>query len=164
MEDKIYIAYGSNLNLKQMAFRCPTAEVLGTSELKDYELVFRGAKDNAYATIEPCVGKTVPILLWKVKYSDEKALDRYEGYPIFYEKEELSVPFKDGEVTAFVYKMTPDHELNSPSLRYINTILEGYNEFNFDTSILYDAIENTNSLMLEKRQDKEIDMAQMNWW
>ena len=28
----LYIAYGSNLNLPQMAFRCPTATVAGTSE------------------------------------------------------------------------------------------------------------------------------------
>ena len=32
----LYIAYGSNLNLPQMALRCPTAEVVGKSEMKDY--------------------------------------------------------------------------------------------------------------------------------
>jgi hypothetical protein len=42
MKNKLYIAYGSNLNLTQMAKRCPTAKVLGASEIKDYALVFRG--------------------------------------------------------------------------------------------------------------------------
>ena len=29
-----YIAYGSNLNLRQMARRCPTAKVVGTALLR----------------------------------------------------------------------------------------------------------------------------------
>lgn len=47
-KEKIYIAYGSNLNLPQMAQRCPAAKVLGKSELKDYELLFRGSKTGSY--------------------------------------------------------------------------------------------------------------------
>ena len=43
MKNKLYIAYGSNLNLPQMANRCPTAEVVGTSEVKGYELLFKAA-------------------------------------------------------------------------------------------------------------------------
>lgn len=39
---KKYIAYGSNLNLGQMARRCPTARVIGKGEIKDHELLFRG--------------------------------------------------------------------------------------------------------------------------
>ena len=38
----IYYAYGSNLNLRQMARRCPTAKLLGTGVIPDYELLFRG--------------------------------------------------------------------------------------------------------------------------
>ena len=41
-KETIYLAYGSNMNQTQMAFRCPTAEVVGTGELKGYELLFRG--------------------------------------------------------------------------------------------------------------------------
>ena len=39
---KYYIAYGSNLNLEQMARRCPTAKVVGSTTLKNYRLMFRG--------------------------------------------------------------------------------------------------------------------------
>ena len=38
--DRLYIAYGSNLNLDQMKRRCPTAEVIGTAELKNWRLWF----------------------------------------------------------------------------------------------------------------------------
>lgn len=31
---KLYVAYGSNLNIAQMALRCPTAHIYGTGLLK----------------------------------------------------------------------------------------------------------------------------------
>ena len=40
---KYYIAYGSNLNIKQMGYRCPTAKKLYTAELEGYRLEFRGS-------------------------------------------------------------------------------------------------------------------------
>ena len=40
---KYYIAYGSNMNLKQMAERCPTAERIGIGKVKNYELQFKGS-------------------------------------------------------------------------------------------------------------------------
>ena len=52
-KNRLYIAYGSNLNLPQMAHRCPTAKVVGASEDKGYELLFRGGRHGAVATIEP---------------------------------------------------------------------------------------------------------------
>ena len=71
-KERLYIAYGSNLNLPQMARRCPDAEVAGTSQVRGYELLFRGV-----ATIEPRKEASVPVLLWKISPQDEKALDRY---------------------------------------------------------------------------------------
>ena len=31
---KFYLAYGSNLNVEQMQFRCPDARIVGTAEIK----------------------------------------------------------------------------------------------------------------------------------
>ena len=45
---RLYIAYGSNINLEQMANRCPNSKVVGKEMLKGYELEFRGV-----ATIVP---------------------------------------------------------------------------------------------------------------
>lgn len=53
MEKRYYIAYGSNLNLRQMKMRCPTAKVMGTAVIKNYELLFKGSLTGAYLTIEP---------------------------------------------------------------------------------------------------------------
>ena len=34
---KVYVAYGSNLNMEQMRDRCPTAEFIGTGAIENYE-------------------------------------------------------------------------------------------------------------------------------
>ena len=41
---RYYIAYGSNLNVGQMKYRCPKAKIVGTAELKNNTLYFRGSK------------------------------------------------------------------------------------------------------------------------
>ena len=52
MTDKrYYIAYGSNLNVQQMRWRCPGARIIGTSELQDYRLLVKGSKTGSYLTV-----------------------------------------------------------------------------------------------------------------
>lgn len=154
-KDTLYIAYGSNLNLPQMAFRCPTAKVAGTAELKDYELLFRGSRQGAVATVEPKEGSTVPVLLWKIKPKDEEALDRYEGYPNFYEKQMMEVELDGRTVSAMVYIMTPGHEFGIPSDYYADVIWQGYESAGFDTQTLEAAISHAYDLALYGRQEAD---------
>ena len=51
---KYYLAYGSNLNVTQMEWRCPRAKIAGYGTLQDWQLLFRGSGTGAYLTIEPC--------------------------------------------------------------------------------------------------------------
>ena len=83
---KLYLAYGSNINLEQMAFRCPDSKVVTTGTISDYELQFRQV-----ATIEPKEGSEVPVLIWELGGQDELSLDRYEGFPNLYRKEDVEV-------------------------------------------------------------------------
>jgi hypothetical protein len=144
---KYYLAYGSNLNIFQMQFRCPTARVVGTAEIKDYELLFKGSKTGSYLTIEPKVGASVPVAVWAVETADVAALDRYEGYPDFYYKKEVKAQYtgiKTGlkrTVTAFVYIMHEERSLGIPTNRYMRTCIEGYRAFGFDENILLDAVD-----------------------
>lgn len=98
-KDRFYIAYGSNLNLEQMAKRCPTAEVVKATYLQNYRLMFRG-KGTAVATIERQQGSKVPIIIWRLQPSDEYNLDIYEGYPHLYRKEMIKVTVDSGQQTA----------------------------------------------------------------
>ena len=88
---KFYIAYGSNLNLAQMATRCPSAKVYAKGVLNNWKLVYRGAEGNSHATIERKHSSTVPVLVWKIHPIDEYRLDIYEGYPRYYFKKNIMV-------------------------------------------------------------------------
>ena len=147
---KLYIAYGSNLNLKQMEFRCRTVKVYGKGVLKGYRLLFKGSKNNAYLTIEAKTGKEVPVVIWEIKADDEKELDRYEGYPSFYYKENIPVELETGETaTAMVYIMTKKIkdriELNLPSQSYLEAVKAGYEDFGFNLKHLDEALKASNS-------------------
>ncbi len=145
MEKRYYIAYGSNLNVRQMRMRCPSATVLGTANLRGWELLFKGSKTGSYLTIEPCAKGTVPVAIWEVSPTDEAALDRYEGYPSFYYKKDLKVQYcgirtgRRRTVNAFVYIMHEDRPIGIPSDFYMETCLEGYEAFRFDHRILLSA-------------------------
>ena len=81
MEKLLYFAYGSNMDLDQMAFRCPDGEVVGVVRVDDYRLTFCGNSSAGVATILPQVGSHVDGVLWRISQKDEKNLDFYEGYP-----------------------------------------------------------------------------------
>lgn len=102
-----YIAYGSNLNLRQMARRCPTATVVGTGWVHNYQLTFRGV-----ATIVPKENSSVPVGIWEIDEAAEQALDRYEGYPHLYRKETIArvhsfLPKETAKAVSFFGKFPP---------------------------------------------------------
>lgn len=139
MERK-YIAYGSNLNVEQMNYRCPEAQVLCTGVIKDYRLLFKGSYSGNYLTIEPAEGYEVPVVIWTVSEQDELNLDHYEGFPTFYRKETVPVETADGTVEdAFAYIMN-GHVCGAPTRYYLNTCLTGYRSFGFDPAILEQAV------------------------
>ncbi|GAA6311543.1 MULTISPECIES: gamma-glutamylcyclotransferase family protein [Bacillota] len=140
MRNKLYLAYGSNLNLEQMANRCPTAKVVGNSKINGYRLLFRGAHAGAVATIEPFKGESVPVLAWEITPADEAALDRYEGWPFLYRKETIKVRLNGKTVQAMVYIMNEGRPLGQPSCYYYSTILDGYKSAGFDVEILRKAV------------------------
>lgn len=127
MEERLYFAYGSNINLNQMEYRCPDACVVGPVALENYELLFRR---GGCATIMPSEGGKVHGLLWSLTPECERSLDRYEGYPRFYDKRTVTV--RDGlgrELSVMAYVM--DERFREPMLpttAYYNGILEGYRQ------------------------------------
>ena len=147
MEKRYYLAYGSNLNVRQMMIRCPSARMIGTAPIEDYRLMFKGSKTGSYLTIEPEEGCSVPVGVWEVSEADELALDRYEGFPTFYYKKELELPItgiRTGKVRhrkAFVYIMHEDRLLGVPSNMYMRICMEGYMDFGFNYDTLWEAYE-----------------------
>ncbi len=139
-KDRFYIAYGSNLNLGQMAKRCPTAEVVKATYLQNHRLMFRG-KGTAVATIEKRRGSKVPILIWRLQPNDEHNLDIYEGFPHLYRKETLKMTVDGKRIRAMAYIMNEAlHPYDTPSRSYFDTILQGYEDAGFDAKILRHAV------------------------
>lgn len=138
---KYYIAYGSNLSVDQMAYRCPDARVAGKAVLKGWKLVFR-----FHATIEPDEGGEVPVLIWEIDGRDEQRLDRYEGFPRYYIKKDLPVAMtelkgmRQRRITAMVYLMAPGRTVTPPADDYYGVIAEGYERFGFDPDPLETAL------------------------
>ena len=136
---KLYIAYGSNLNLAQMAARCPSARIYAKGVLNNWELVYRGAEGNSHATIES--GSTVPVLVWEIQPIDEYRLDIYEGYPRYYFKKHIMVDIEGRKKKAMVYIMDERQLPGRPSASYVRTILQGYIDNDMDISIFQKSLE-----------------------
>ncbi len=134
---KNYIAYGSNMDVYQMAVRCPEAKIAGVGMIDGYQLLFKGSKSGNYATIEPENDHKVPVLMWEISHNDERRLDMYEGYPSFYYKKIIRVRMNDGrQVDGMAYIMHEKRELGYPSLQYYGVLSAAYDKFNFDMDIL----------------------------
>ena len=125
---KLYFAYGSNLNLTQMAKRCPNAKQLGSAYIPNWRLVFRGVAD-----IEPSrnADDLLPVGVWQITDECENSLDIYEGFPHLYRK--ITV---NGMMT---YVMN-QKDLLPPSTHYFNGILDGYKDFGLKTNHLYESL------------------------
>ena len=132
--EKIYIAYGSNMNKEQMAVRCPNAVPIGEYRLHDYKLEFRRV-----ANIIKCKGAETPVGLWKITELCEKSLDRYEGYPRLYRKEYIKLKVNGKEIIGMAYVMN-EGEVSEPNNHYYNIIKQGYKDFNIDTAPLERAL------------------------
>ena len=141
--------------LPQMEKRCPGATVVGTGEVKGYELLFRGV-----ATIEPRENASVPVLLWKISPRNEKALDRYEGWPHLYRKENLEVEIEGKGVSAMVYVMNDGRQASMPSGYYYDVIAEGYRTAGMDEHVLEQALERTKEVM---EQEQGARMEESFW-
>ena len=146
MEEKLYFAYGPNINFDQMVLQCPAAQPVGAAVLRDYELLFRSCTgENGLAAIAPHKGGKVHGLLWKITPECEHALDIDETHSRLCEKREVTVQSRDGrELTAIAYETTNLWLVPAvPRIGYYNCILEGYRQNNLPTAALKRAWEHS---------------------
>jgi gamma-glutamylcyclotransferase (GGCT)/AIG2-like uncharacterized protein YtfP len=129
----IYFAYGANLNLQGMRYRCPQATPLMPYTLKDWRLSFSGV-----ATIQPEPGSSVDGALWTITDDCEKSLDTFEGFPTLYRKHHVQT----ADHNIMFYIMNHD-EPGEPSLGYLMTIAEGYQDWALPLDNLWNAVRTT---------------------
>lgn len=148
----LYVAYGSNMNLEQMKFRCPKSKVLGVGILKGWKLVF-----NIHADILETKNQKdeVPVLVWDVPSEDFKTLDIYEGFPKYYIRKKVDVQYNGKTIKAIVYVMNNDRKgIALPFKQYYDTIKVGYIENKIPIDTLYYALKYTKKNETEYNQYK----------
>lgn len=134
-KQNLYLAYGSNMNSRDMNRRCPDAKLIGRTCLNGYKLEFR-----FYANIVPELNGKVPAVLWAITKSHEAVLDEYEEIKKgIYKKEKINIHL-NGQKNVLVYTMNQDlSPIQPPEQAYYRVIEEAYREHGFDLSILLQA-------------------------
>lgn len=146
---RFYLAYGSNLNLRDMSYRCRKAIPIGSTVLTNYRLVYKGSADGyAYLTIEPSKDSLVPVGIFNISFFDELRLNKYEGYPELYYKEHFPINIGNKEAKALIYIMKDNFDYHLPNDQYIDTCMMGYDYFEFDKKVLEDAFDYTKRKIL----------------
>ena len=126
----LYFAYGSNLDRKRFAARCPGSRPVAAAELRGYRLAFRG---NGHADVVRQKGGVVRGALYSLTARDAAALDYYEGAPIYYHRITVFVKDADGKLRrALAYKMRNDATDAAPSLFYVLTIICGCRDWRIE--------------------------------
>ena len=136
----LYCSYGSNCNLKQMAYRCPNSKKIGIGILNKWKAVFNFHMDVIKTDNE---NDFVPVVVWNIADSDWERLDMYEGCPSYYVKETVNVILDNGKIEkAVVYIMAENRNgIHPPAQTYFDGIREGYIENGIDVEYLCEALE-----------------------
>lgn len=134
----LYAAYGSNMCIKQMAYRLHDPIPVGTGIIEGWKLVFRG-----HADIVRDASSCVPTVVWEIPDDDIDMLDTYEEYPTFREVKLVDVVLDDGRAIwpfTYVENQRYSNVFHEPDEQYLKTMLRGYEEHHIDTSYLYKAL------------------------
>ena len=133
LENRFYFAYGANMSMDSMSWRCPNARAIGAFELRDWELEF-----YSHANIRPVTGSKVQGVLWLITEDCEHSLDAFEGCPDYYTKRSW---VQDGRHIMF-YEMA-DFKRGQPTVGYISDMRESYHRWHLPVQYLYEAVDAT---------------------
>ena len=136
----LYFAYGSNLDLGQMAERCPGSTVEGYATLPDHRLVFRGPsvrRGSGVASVDPAPGHAVRGLLFEVGEACLQVLDRIEGHPGWYRREWKELDLEAGtQARVLLYRLPEWVELMAPGEGYLDQLRRAYHHHAFPVDAL----------------------------
>ena len=126
-----YFAYGSNMSPARMEARVGGWHARMPGRLPGFRLAFNkrasGEEGAAHANIVPDAGGVVEGVLYRLDEAALEVLDRYEGHPEHYGREEMEVRCGDGTVRAWAYVATPawTEEGLRPTREYLDHLLAG---------------------------------------
>ena len=129
-----YFAYGSNLDIGQMAGRCPDSVLESTAKVLGWKFMINS---RGVATIVADSSSIVHGLVWSISETDEDRLDVCEGVvDDLYSKSIISVQHRDTtQVEALVY-LAADTATGSPKHGYVEQILAAARSHGFPVEYL----------------------------
>ena len=172
-DTRIYFAYGSNMSVRRLNERVPSAKPLGIGTLPEHRLMFR--KRSRYGSgkcdISPSRACTVFGVLFEIDSSEEAALDQFEGLHDGYLKKECNVRVDERRyVPAFTYHAHPNHvdEDLKPYTWYLKHVIIGAEEASLPEAYVQEirateSIEDTNQER-EKREGKLYEQGESARW
>lgn len=127
--DRLYFAYGSNMNPVQMLMRCPYSKAVARATISGYRLAINS---RGVATIVRAEKSSVSGVLWKISRIEESFLDCFEGVASgAYVKRYIPVSFKGRKTKALVY-VDVNSDSGVPRAGYLEKIIRGAEYFNLD--------------------------------
>jgi gamma-glutamylcyclotransferase (GGCT)/AIG2-like uncharacterized protein YtfP len=125
---ELYFAYGSNMEPRRFKRRCPHAQVVGRARLPGYRLDFTRYSTSFRGGVADIVSDPeaeVWGVLSRVEESDLASLDEYEGAPVRYRREQVTVIDDGGQEHSAITYMANRTGHFTPSKSYVELILRG---------------------------------------
>jgi len=125
-----YFAYGSNMDMSRLSNRGVNPETRDKGTLKNWKLKFNkkaSAGDWSFANIEQSEGDIVEGLVFTIKESDLKLLDKFEGAPRHYRREILEIETEREAIKCITYIAQPEHIMEGllPVKEYMDFLIKG---------------------------------------
>lgn len=122
-----YFAYGTNMNKEQISDRCSYAEPLSCAKYPEHKLIFNS---RGVATIIPDSNSVVYGVLYEITQECLNKLDSFEGYPKHYDRKEIKVVNKDGDLVEATVYIANDTEEGEPRGDDLRKALKGAKQHN----------------------------------
>lgn len=125
-----YFAYGSNMDMNRLSGRGISPMTRHKGVLNGWKLKFNkkaSAGDWSFANIEKSEEDSVEGLVFTIKESDLKLLDKFEGAPRHYRREILIVETYSEDVKCITYIAQPEHVVEGllPQKDYMQFLING---------------------------------------
>jgi len=118
---KLYFAYGSNMDAKQMEERCPGAELVGEALLEGYGFAIN---ERGVATVVANAEKLVIGLVWVITRTHESTLDEKEGVRYgTYTKKNMAVQMHNDDVCNALVYIAKNSQQGKPRHGYLEKVV-----------------------------------------
>ena len=124
----LYFAYGSNMDPRQMARRCPGARSLGAARLAGHRLPFTWDSvrwGGGVGHCEPAAGDECWGVLWELTDEHVTSLDAYEQVADGVYRQAMVVVEHQGRIVEALIYLSNDDRWKRPSRRYVRALVRG---------------------------------------